>query len=128
MPRNVRYHHYITIKANWTDKTVNASIIATIFHEFAHAAQVEYTMIDWKTGEPKAHPGITQEQHAELLANSVMMRHGFWWETNHVAFAHFINARPGEYLQRKEMFKVYFGDRTYYSELRNSIDAKLFNV
>lgn len=63
--------------------------IATIFHEFAHAAQHKYNL---------SYDGITVEQDAELLAFNTMWRSGYWWNAVHMLWMHTFHFKPGNYL------------------------------
>jgi len=65
--------------------------IATIFHEFAHAAQDKYDMRD-------SYGDFTREQHAELLAFRMLWRSGYWWNGTHMILMHTFRAKPKEYL------------------------------
>ena len=67
--------------------------IATIFHEFAHAAQLKYELLDKYDmfGE------YNREQHAELYAFNVMWQSGYWWNAVHMLILHTFGGKPSQY-------------------------------
>ena len=71
------------------DSLSRSMTVATIFHEFAHAAQRKYKL-DLE--------GNTVEQDAELLAFNTMWRSGYWWEAVHMLWVHTFHFKPSEYL------------------------------
>jgi len=73
-------------------------MVATIFHEFAHAAQVKYKL---DIGE------LTVEQHAEVLSFSVMRQSGYTWESIHLLPSHLI-AKPKEYRATSQLWNIAF--------------------
>jgi len=73
-------------------------MVATIFHEFAHAAQTKYKL---DIGE------LTVEQHAEILSFSVMRQSGYTWESIHLLPSHLI-AKPKEYRATSQLWNIAF--------------------
>ena len=73
--------------------------IATIFHEFAHAAQHKYNL-DLGTR--------TREQHAELLAFNTLWRSGYWWNATHMLFIHTLHLKPSDYLAPAALWTAVF--------------------
>ena len=69
--------------------------IATIFHEFAHAAQYKYKL---------QHPNYTTEQHAELMAFNTMWNSKYWWNATHMLTMHTIKLKPAEYRVTNELW------------------------
>jgi len=86
------------------DITIRRSIsrpftIATIFHEFAHAAQSKFNLC---YGE------FTSEQHAELLAFHMMMRSNYWWNGLHMLMTHSFRTKPSDYLVAGTLWNMAF--------------------
>jgi len=73
-------------------------VIATIFHEFAHAAQYAYSL---DTGK------LTREQHAEVLSFSVMWSSKYWWNSLHLLPVHMVG-KPAEYRATNVLFNIMF--------------------
>jgi hypothetical protein len=69
--------------------------IATIFHEFAHAAQKKYNL---DTGK------YNKEQHAELLAFNTMWQSKYWWNAVHMLGMHSFYLKPPEYRVTYELW------------------------
>ena len=69
--------------------------VATIFHEFAHAAQHKYNLDLY---------GNTVEQDAELLAFNTMWRSGYWWDAVHMLWMHSFHFKPSNYLAAKKLW------------------------
>ena len=90
--------HNIEIKKSWLRSTV----IATIFHEFAHAAQVKYDL------DLTDH---TREQHAEILSFSIMWENGYRWEALHLLPCHTLRAKPAEYNVSRELWDIALTNR-----------------
>ena len=84
----------IRIQKSWS----RPMVIATIFHEFAHAAQYAYAL---DTGK------FTREQHAEVLSFSVMWSSKYWWNCLHLLPVHMIG-KPAEYRATGTLFSVVF--------------------
>jgi hypothetical protein len=71
--------------------------IATIFHEFAHAAQDKYNL-DLR--------GYNIEQHAEILAFQTMWRSKYWYNALHVLEMHSFKLMPRDYLCPTPIWKA----------------------
>jgi len=90
--------HIITIQ-----KSIFRPItVQTIFHEFAHAAQLKYNLY-----EP-VKDKYQYEQHAELIAFNVMWQTGYWWNAVHSLFMHAFSLKPKEYLATREIWTTAF--------------------
>jgi len=96
------YHYYEEIdgQMHHTIKIRKASsrpiVIGTIFHEFAHVAQVKY---DLDFGN------LTNEQHAEILSFSVMRANGYKWDSVHLLPIHMF-AKPSEYRVSNQLWHI----------------------
>ena len=84
----------IKIQKSWS----RPMVIATIFHEFAHAAQYAY---DLDMGN------YTREQHAEVLSFSVMWSSKYWWNCLHLIPVHMVG-KPKEYRATNDLFSIMF--------------------
>jgi len=73
-------------------------MVATIFHEFAHAAQTKYNL---DFGD------LTIEQHAEILSFSVMRDAGYVWDSLHLLPVHLF-AKPQEYRAASQIWNISF--------------------
>jgi hypothetical protein len=81
-------------------KSVSRAVtVATIFHEFAHAAQHKYGLWNEKND-------YTHEQHAELLAFNTMWHSGYWWNAVHMLYMHTAHAKPADYLAPEQIWKL----------------------
>ena len=67
--------------------------ISTIFHEFAHAAQYKYDLLD----DSDKHGEFSREQHAELLAFDTLWRSDHWWNSVHMLYMHMFWGKPADY-------------------------------
>jgi len=72
------------------------AMVATIFHEFAHAAQIKYRL-DFD--------GLTIEQHAEVLSFSVMRENGYIWDSLHLLPTHMF-AKPTDYRAPGQLWNI----------------------
>jgi len=81
--------------------------IATIFHEFAHAAQYRFNLVCRETGYcPR---GYNREQHAELMAFQKMWRSDtYWWNALHMLTMHTFWGKPTEYRAPGSMWRAFF--------------------
>lgn len=71
--------------------------IATIFHEFAHAAQDKYGM---DTGE-------NAERHAEIMAFDAMTHTKYWWDGTHMLFTHSLKIKPADYRAPRTLWHAF---------------------
>ena len=85
--------HRIQVKK----QSMRVFTIATIFHEFAHAAQEKY---DLKLGK------YNREQHAEILCFSTIMSTPYWWEGIHLLSLHTFFAKPTSYRVPQELWQT----------------------
>lgn len=78
---------------------VRPMMVATIFHEFAHAAQFHYSL---------DREGYTIEQHAEILSFTMMWENDYRWDALHLMPTHLLG-KSQEYRAIPEIFSVAFG-------------------
>jgi hypothetical protein len=92
---NLGRTHVITVHTNLS----RPMVIATIFHEFAHAAQIEfaYTM---NFGD------FHIEQHAEVLAFHAMWTSKYWWHAVHMLSMHSFAMKPNDYRAPKTLWSI----------------------
>jgi len=82
--------------------------IATIFHEFAHAAQYKFNLVD----ENGYQNGYNREQHAELMAFNMMWQSGYWWNSIHMLTMHTFWAKPSSYRAPSSMWNTFLTGAT----------------
>ena len=87
----------IIIDENWS----RPMVIATIFHEFAHAAQYRYKLDMGK---------YTIEQHAEILSFYMMWNSSYHWDAVHMITEHLLG-KPPEYRATGDLLKIFFTDK-----------------
>jgi hypothetical protein len=92
--RDGEIFHIIKIRNTFS----RPAMVATIFHEFAHAAQVKYRL---DFGD------LTIEQHAEVLSFSVMRDAGYIWDSLHLLPTHMF-AKPTEYRAVNQLWSIAF--------------------
>jgi len=90
--RNGQIFHIIKIR-NTVSRPV---MVATIFHEFAHAAQIKYRL---DIGD------LNIEQHAEVLSFSVMRESGYKWDSMHLLPTHMF-AKPKDYRASGQLWNI----------------------
>ena len=73
------------------------TVVATIFHEFAHAAQTQFNL---DLGE------YNKEQHAEILSFGVMWANGYWWDALHLLTLHTVGGKPADYRAAGELWNI----------------------
>jgi hypothetical protein len=76
---------------------IRVIMTATIFHEFAHAAQIKY---DMDFGD------YNVEQHAEILSFQTMWNGGYRWDALHLLPLHALGGKNEFYNVRSELFQV----------------------
>lgn len=79
--------------------SIHPMMVATIFHEFAHAAQAEYKL---------DREGYTLEQHAEILSFTMMWDNDYRWDAMHLLPTHMFG-KSSEYRAVEEVFSIAFG-------------------
>ena len=87
--------HIVQVKK----QSVRVFMIATIFHELAHAAQDKYNLDFGK---------YTREQHAEILCFKTMVNNNYWWESIHLLSLHTFFSKPSEYRVPTELWQIAF--------------------
>jgi len=90
--RNGELFHIIQIR----NTISRPAMVATIFHEFAHAAQIKYGL---DFGD------LNVEQHAEVLGFSVMRASGYRWDSIHLLPTHMF-AKPTEYRVPDQLWNI----------------------
>lgn len=88
--------HYIRVQKH----LFRPITIATIFHEFAHAAQYQYEL-DMGT--------LSREQHAEILSFTTMWQGGYKWNAIHLLNIHLVG-KPKEYRIPELIWNTAFGN------------------
>jgi hypothetical protein len=88
--------HIIEVRNHW----LRAIAVGTIFHEFAHAAQVEYNL---DLGD------MTIEQHAEALGFQTMWHGGYRWDSLHLLTLHTFGGKGEYYRATGEVWGVVGG-------------------
>ena len=78
--------------------------IATIFHEFAHAAQYKFNLI---CDRGYFNGRYNREQHAEVLAFNKMWQSGFWWNSIHMLTMHTFWGKPSEYRAPRTLWRTF---------------------
>jgi len=92
--------------------------IATIFHEFAHAAQYKYNMLC----ENRLYNNTyNHEQHAELLAFDKLWRSHYRWNALHMPIMHTFGGKPGFYRAPTSMWRSIFTGAPAVSQVRSSL-------
>ena len=88
--------HHIQIRVHH----LRVMTIGTIFHEFAHAAQVKFNL---------SSPSFNIEQHAEIMSFSAMRNSGYWWYSLHLLTFHTFFAKPAEYRVPSYLWQIALG-------------------
>lgn len=90
--RGDQVHHLIDIRKTF----LRPIMVASIFHEFAHAAQTKYSLdLD----------ELSIEQHAEVLSFSVMRETGYKWDSLHLLPTHMF-AKTKEYNVSSQLWNI----------------------